>query len=876
VIYLFSVLLGLAFVRPMSMTDSTLAATHNGAAVTAQGHGHAANESVRAQVDRTYGRLPLSFEPNDGQTDAQVDFVARGQGYALFLTAGGGATFVLTRGGPASPATAPCGPARAIGAPRPAHPSPPGCLEPPATAPSPQAVLRLTPSGATTVTRGHGEDPLPGKVHYLTGSNPAAWRSNVATYERVRYAEAYPGIDLVFYGNQSRLEYDFVVKAGADPDAIALQFDGADDLEVDQDGSLVVAVDGERVVQQAPVIYQERAGGRDPVAGGYALRGDGRVGFTLEPYDVHRELVIDPVLVYSTVLGGGSFDWGTGIAVDATGAAYVTGYTLSSDFPTTSGAFNTSHAGPSPYDAFVTKLSADGSALAYSTYLGGAGYDSPDGIAVDALGAAYVTGTTESSDFPTTSGAFDTALSGFRDAFVTKLSADGTSLSYSTYLGGSIADGFPGIGFDSGRAIAVDATGAAYVTGFTTSSDFPTTSGAFGISNGGVYDASSGTGAYDAFVTKLSTDGSGLAYSTYLGGAGDDPAYGIAVDALGAAYVTGYTTSSDFPTTSGAFDTSKAGYYDAFVAKLSADGTWLSYSTYLGGSWDDFGTGIAVDALGAAYVTGTAFSSDFPTTNGAFDTSHAGPSPYDAFVTKLSADGSSLAYSTYLGGGGDEDVRGIAVDAAGAAYITGTTFSSDFPTTRDAFDTALGGDSDAFVTKLSADFTSLSYSTYLGGSSGDSFPAIGYDSGNGIAVDSSGAAYVTGDTYSSDFPTTSGAFDETYNTRVDAFVAKIAIRPATASELAADLVAFVDTSIAAGTLVGLGPGAPAPNRLSVVRHHIASASAFVAEGKSAPACSHLIDAYRKIDGTAHAFAGGPAAAETRNRIIALRATLGCR
>ena len=289
----------------MAMADGTLAAAHHRPAVTAHGSGHAADASARAQVDRAYGRLPLSFEANVGQTDASVDFMARGTGYALYLTAGGGATFVLARGGAAATAAAPCDPRRAIGPRRSEPPSLPGCLEPPAPTPSEQAVLRLTLPGASSGTRGRGEDPLPGKVHYLTGSNPAAWRSNVATYERVRYAEAYPGIDLVFYGNQSRLEYDFVVRPGADPETIALQFDGADALDVDPDGNLVISVGGERLVQQAPVIYQERAGGREPVAGGYALRGDGRVGFTLEPYDVDRELVIDPVLVYPTFLGGG-------------------------------------------------------------------------------------------------------------------------------------------------------------------------------------------------------------------------------------------------------------------------------------------------------------------------------------------------------------------------------------------------------------------------------------------------------------------------------------------------------------------------------------------------------------------------------------------
>ena len=858
--YLFVGVLAAVFARPMSMTDGTLAAAHHRPAVTAQGSGRAADPSARAQVDRTYGRLPLSFEANVGQTGAAVDFMARGKGYALFLTAGGGATFVLAEGGSASTAAASCGPQGALG-PRPSEPpSLPGCLEPSAPTPREQAVLRLTLPGASGGTRGRGEDPLPGKVHYLTGTNPAAWRTNVATYERVRYAEAYPGIDLVYYGNQSQLEYDFVVRAGADPDAITLQFDGADNLDVDRDGRLIVSVGGARIVQQAPVIYQERAGRRESVAGGYALRGDGRVGFTLGPYEVDRDLLIDPVLVYSTFLGGSSSDSAFAIAVDATGAAYVTGSTISSDFPTTSGAFAAAFSGIS--DVFVTKLSADGTSLVYNTYLGGTDSDfSYRGIAVDAAGAAYIVGTTYSSDFPTTTGAFDASLSGYYDAFVTKLSADGSSLAYSTYLGGSSNE--------EGGGIAVDTTGAAYITGTTYSSDFPTSSGALDTSLGGVTNA---------FVTKLGADGTSLDYSTYLGGSSVDYARGIAVDAAGATYVTGATSSSDFPTTSGAFNNSLGGTADGFVAKLSADGISLAYSTYLGGSATDVAEGIAVDALGAAYVTGATSSSDFPTTSAAFDTSLGGPygDAYDAFVTKLSADGSSLAFSTYLGGTGRiDDGRGIAVDAAGAAYITGNTQSSDFPTTSGAFYTALRGSVDGYVTKLSPDGNSLAFSTYLGGTGGTDIP-FDIDFGEGIAVDATGMIYVVGSTSSSDFPTTSGAFDETGTPGQDAFVAKIAIRPPTAAELAADLLAFVDASIAAGTLVGIGPGASAPNRLSVVRHHIASASAFVAQGKLTPACSHLLDAYRKVDGTAHDFAGGPAATEVRARIIALRLTLVCR
>lgn len=713
----------------------------------ASGEVRGQDHTARAALDRAYGQLPLTFERNVGQTDAQVDFLARGRGYSLFLTEGGGATFALTRGTAAEPSASQCRAVPAASTTRLEQPPGPGCDDRPAPASGQQAVLKLSLPGAHLGTRGSGEQVQAGTVNYLTGSSPRAWRSNVATYKQVRYEAAYPGIDLVYYGNQSQLEYDFIVRPGADPDRIALQFDGADRLEVDAQGNLQVSIGGQRIVQKTPVIYQERAEGRDLVAGGYTLIGEGRVGFDIGPYDPGRELVIDPILVYSTFLGGsltGAPDEGRAIAVDGAGGIYVTGMTYSIDFPTTGGAFDTASG---YYDLFVTKLAADGSSLAYSTYLGGSSYDEGMGIAVDATGAAYVAGRTESWDFPTTTGAFDTS-SNSGDVFVTKLAADGSGLVYSTYLGGT--------NYDYAQGIAVDAGGAAYVTGYTSSTDFPITSGAFDGSN---------SAGYDAFVTKFNADGGSLAYSSFLGGNNTDLGYGIAVDASGAAYVTGYTYSADFPTTSGAFDTTWAtNNVDVFVSKVSPSGSSLVYSTYLGGNSDEIGFGIAVDAGGAAYVTGRTRSSDFPTTGGAFDTSNTG-SYYDAFVTKLSADGSSLAYSTYLGGSSFEEGWAIAVDVAGAAYVGGRTDSSNFPTTAGAFDTSLASSGDAFLVKLNPAGSELDYGTYLGGTQ--------YEDVRGIAVDASGRAHVTGRTYSGDFPTTAGAFDETWNDQGDVFVARL-------------------------------------------------------------------------------------------------------
>ncbi|MCZ7573429.1 MAG: SBBP repeat-containing protein [Ardenticatenaceae bacterium] len=491
-------------------------------------------------------------------------------------------------------------------------------------------------------------------------------------------------------------------------------------------------------------------------------------------------------LLYATFLGGSSDDWGTAIVVDGAGAAYVTGWTGSPDFPTTPGAFDPSFNGG--YDAFVVKLNATGTALHYATFLGGSGWDGGFAIAVDGTGAAYVTGWTTSPDFPTTPGAFDPSFNGgYTDAFVVKLNATGTALHYATFLGESSDDG--------GYAIAVDGTGAAYVTGTTWSSDFPTTPGAFDPSFNGGYT--------DAFVVKLNAGGTALHYATFLGVRGNDWGADIAVDGTGAAYVTGWTGSRDFPTTPGAFDPSfNGGYTDAFVVKLNASGSALLYATFLGGSSDDWGTAIVVDGAGAAYVTGWTTSPDFPTTPGAFAPIFNGA---DAFVVNLNASGTALHYATFLGVRVNDWGADIAVDGTGAAYVvTSTTWSSDFPTTPGAFDPSFnGGFTDAFVVKLNAGGSALHYATFLGGGDDD----IGY----AIAVDGTGAAYVTGGTKSADFPTTPGAFDPSFNGGYDAFVVKLAMGggmgPIAPTLTAAPTSVPADgTSTATITLGGAPPG----------------------------------------------------------------------
>ncbi len=440
-------------------------------------------------------------------------------------------------------------------------------------------------------------EELPGKANYFLGNDPTKWRTNVPTYARVHYQDLYPGIDLIYYGNQRQLEYDLVVRPGADPSRIRLGVQGADTLDVDAQGDLVLHTAGGDIRQRKPAAYQEIDGMRQEISGGYVLKGSHTVGFEVGAYDASRPLVIDPVLFYSTYLGGSSDDFGSGIAVDSSGDAYVTGYTLSTDFPTTVGAFQTTHAADGGLDdGFVTKLNPTGAALVYSTYLGGSSDDFGFGIAVDSSGDVYVTGYTLSTAFPTTVGAFQMTNAGGYDGFVTKLNPTGAALVYSTYLGGS-SDDF-------GRGIAVDAAGSAYVTGYTYSTAFPTTVGAFQTTH------AADSGRNDAFVTKLNPTGAGLVYSTYLGGNSFDVGLGIAVDALGSAYVTGGTQSTNFPTTTRAFQTTfGGGVVDGFVTKLNPAGSMLDYSTYLGGTGLDTGFGIAVDTLPNpnAYVVAESF-----------------------------------------------------------------------------------------------------------------------------------------------------------------------------------------------------------------------------------------------------------------------------
>jgi hypothetical protein len=597
--------------------------------------------------------------------------------------------------------------------------------------------------GANWSAEPRGADPLAGTVSYFRGNDPFRWQSGVPTFAKVEFTGVYPGVDLVYYGNQGQLEYDFVVAPNANPKTICLHFAGAKKLQLLATGDLAVQATNGLIVFHKPVVYQTEDGRRRPVESRFTLLANNTIGFALGEYEHHLPLVIDPTLVYSTYLGGSTTDEALGIALDASGNTYITGTTSSADFPITSGSYQTAQKSAGHTQAFVTKLNPTGTALIYSTYLGGSDDDDhANAIVVNSAGNAYITGLTNSSDFPTTTGAFQAArLTAGETAFITELNPTGSALVYSTYLGGSF-------GSESGSGIALDSSGSAYVIGTTTAHDFPVTAGAF---------ATTIPGFRAAFVTKLNPAGTGLVFSTYLGGSGYDDGLAIALDTAGNAYVGGTASSSDFPVTPGAFQPTKLAPTNGtgYVTKLNPAGSALVYSTYLGGSDREQVKAIAVDAGGTAYAAGLTVSSDFPVTSGAFQgASHPGA----GFVTHLNATGSALAYSTFLGppsSQSSDGPHGIRVDSSGDAYVTGDTLPG-FPVTPGAFQSTASSLGSAYITRLNATGTALVYSTCLGGTRGTF--------GDAIAIDKSGHAFVAGGTIATDFPVSSGAFQTTNKT----------------------------------------------------------------------------------------------------------------
>jgi hypothetical protein len=648
-------------------------------------------------------QLQMSFESTQGLSKANVEFLSRGRGYTLHLTA---TEAVLSRSG---------------------------------------AVVRMSFPGANSEPEVFGLDPVATKSNYITGNDPARWRTGVSHFGRVRYAEIYPGINLEFYGSEGQLEYDFIVAPGGDPEQIRLAFAGPHDLALDERGNLIVSllpsidessdssiaegVNAGKLMLRAPIIYQEINGIRVPVEGEFSLGGDAEVAFDVGDHDHRMPLVIDPVLLFSTYLGGAVEDRANDLVVDREGNLFIVGQCESSDFPTKD-AYDPGLAGSS--DAYIAKLSPDGSTLLFSTFLGGWGYEYGRAIALDSAGNILVTGETRSSDFPTKN-AVDGQKTGTQfseDIFITKLNPTGSALVFSTYLGGYDED------FSGG--IATDPVGNVYVAGETWSSDFPT-------ANAWQPAWAGPAMSRDAIVAKLHPSGKPLIYSTHLGGADDeDSASDIDVDASGNAYVTGYTWSTDFPTLAALKPTASfAAGPDAILTRFNPSGV-ATFSTYFGGDASgEIAYAISVDPVGTTYIVGATSSTDFPTKN-AYQGTYAGNS--DAFVSKLKSDGSAIIQSTYLGGAEDTEIPfGLAVDRFGNAYLTGRTDSSDFPTV-DPLDGERSSDSDAFFSRLSPDGKTLMYSTYLGG-------AHAFERGFGVATGPRGHVYVAGYTWSSDFPT---------------------------------------------------------------------------------------------------------------------------
>jgi hypothetical protein len=744
------------------------------------------NQAPHSRIQASYASLPLAFEQNVGQTDPQVRYLAHGHGYTLFLTAED-AFFSLHSRSDVHQRSEIDQASNLQNAASLSLNKDQKNNKNNKNQENSSAVVRMHLVGANAAATAEPGSAIAGTSNYFIGNDPSKWHTSIARYERVSYRNVYAGVDMAFHGAGREFEFDFVVAPSANPAPIEVEFSGDRAMKTDDLGNLTICSAAGNVLLHKPVAYQQEKGLRQAVEARFVLKAANRVSFELGNYDRSRELVIDPSVTYATYLGGTAEDEALGIAFDGSGNAYVTGETASTNFPTT-----TSPKLQGSFDAFVTKLNPDGSSIVYSTYIGGSGLDSGNGIAVDTSGNAFVAGGTRSTDFPHSPGAFQTTLkSPAENAFVFELNPTGNTLLYSSYLGGSDANGDVGLGIG---ILTGSGSSFAYVVGATSSADFPVSTNPLQACPGG-----SGNG----FVTKLALKGTGtgdLVYSTCLslGGASADNAKAVAVDTSGNAYVTGATSNPSFFTTPGAFQVTcgtaancNGSLSDAFVTVIKSDGSGYVYSTFLGGGGSDAGSGIAVDNSGNAYVTGSTSSADFPRQS-ATQTVFGGGNT-DAFVTKLNSTGTALVYSTYLGGSGDDAGKGIAVDAAGNAYLTGQTNSSNFPTAV-ATQSSLKGGYDAFVTEYNAAGSQIPFSTYLGGTGDED---IGGNFG-AIAVDKAGAnIYVSGSSASSDFPATSGVVQTNTGGGIDAFVAKFAQTP-TGSTFSLTATALSPASVSPG------------------------------------------------------------------------------
>ncbi len=716
-----------------------------------------------AQAGSTYGRVPLMFEANKGQTDPQVEFLCHGKGYSVFLTSG---SLVLALrpsevvSNSDASVTAALGP---LGGGRSAIRQMEKTVRAKKSSP---AVVTVSLIGASTHPEAVGEKPLQTKVNYFIGRDPKAWRTNVNTFAQVRYRNIYPGIDLVYYGNNGRVEYDFDLAPGADATKIQFAMNGADAVSVDATGNLVMTKGASELRFQTPNLYQVINGSRRPVPGAFMMRDATHVGFVVGSYDSTEPMVIDPVLVYSSFLGGSSDDFSIGAAVDSAGDAYMLGVTDSPDFPlATLGSY-----GSTQFRMFLAKFNPSGSSLIFADYFGGtSGDDEPSAVALDSSGNAYITGSTASSDFPVVN-PYQSTLAGSVDAFLAQISADGSTLNYATYLGGSNLTSIGGSTTQLGTSVSVDPAGEVVVAGVTMATNFPTVNA---FQPAASADQFGDWGEY-GFVTKFAADGASLVYSTYLAGNTlntsactdcfpDSEVWDVATDGSGNAYVTGYTTTTNFPTTSGAFETTSPGYYLSdvgFVSKLTNSGS-LAYSTYLGGSTSSFLDSIAVDGSGSAYVTGYDIANDnFPIVT----TTICDPSTVacnGAVIVKLDPTGSTLVYSTFLGTSNNMDGQVIQVDANGDAFIVGSDVAFDLANPIEQY----SGGGDAVLAEIDPTASTLLMATFLGGQ--------GWELAGGLALDSNGAAYVTGGTQSLDFPVTQSAFQTAWGGEEDAFIAKI-------------------------------------------------------------------------------------------------------